>query len=97
MDYGYTVQKLDETEAMVEEAGGARKLSLKILQDGPTGIYACIAEATGDSPDAKAQSVIVMKRKDSNNLLKGRETWREFKSCPVIGGNGSDSAAYGGD
>jgi hypothetical protein len=94
-DYGYTVQKLDETEALAEGATGARKLSIRILQEDLTGIYACMAEPTRDGGDPKVQSVVLLRRKDSNELLKGRETWREFKSCPVIGGLGNDSGAYG--
>lgn len=96
-DYGYTVQKLGEKEALMEAAVGARKLSIKILQEGPTGIYACLAEPTRDGGDPKAQSVILLKRKDSTDLLKGRDTWREFKSCPAIGGSADNSAAYAGD
>lgn len=96
-DYGYVVQKLDETEALVEETGGTRKLSIKILQESPTGIYTCLAQANRDGQDPETQSVILLKRKDSDDLLKGRETWREFKSCPVIGENDSSSPAYGGN
>jgi hypothetical protein len=96
-DYGYTVQKLDETEALVEETGGTRKLSIKILQEGPTGIYTCMAQANRDGHDPETQSVILLKRKGSGDLLKGRETWRECKSCPVIGETDSSAPAYGGD
>jgi hypothetical protein len=96
-DYGYTVQKLDETEALVEEAGGTRKLAIKILQEGSAGIYACMSEPARDGGYPKTQSVILLKRKDSSDLLKGRETWKEFKSCPVIGASADNSAAYGGD
>ena len=93
-DYGYTVQKLRETEALVEAAGSTNELSIKILQDGPTGIYACMAEGIADGHDPKAQSVILLKRKGPTDLLKGRETWREFKSCPVIGESDSNFQSY---
>ena len=92
-DYGYTVQKLRETEILVEVAGGTNELSIKILQESPVGIYACIAQGTGNN-DPKTQSVILLKRKGSNDLLKGRETWKEFKSCPVIGESDSNSPTY---
>src|ERR1700739_2366143 len=85
-DYGYRVQKLDETEALVEEAGSTRGLAIKILQEGTAGIYACLAQSARDGGDPKAQSVILLKRKDSSDLLRVRETWREFKSCPTIAG-----------
>jgi hypothetical protein len=96
-DYGYTVQKLDETEALVEGTGGTRKLSIKILQEGPSGIYACMAQANRDGHDPEAQSVVLLQRKGSSDLLTGRETWREFKSCPVIGESDSSSPSAGGD
>jgi hypothetical protein len=95
-DYGYTVQKLEETEALVKEAGGTRRLAIKILQEGSAGIYACMAEPVRDGGDPKAQSVILLKRKDSSELLKGRETFREFKSCPAIDASADNSSAYGG-
>ena len=89
-DYGYTVQKLNETEAFVEEATSTNKLSIKILHEGPGGIYACIADGTAG--DSKTQSVILLKRKSSTELLKRRETWKEFQSCPTIGGDDTNSA-----
>lgn len=94
-DYGYTAQKLEEKEALVDASGGTYKLSIKILQDGVKGIYACVAQPAQDGSNPKAQSVILLKRKDSNVLLKGRATWKEFASCPVIGGSYSDSTASG--
>jgi hypothetical protein len=98
-EYGFTAQKVEEKEAFVEAAGSSRRLSIRILEESATGIYACVAETAQDGGAPKAQSVILLKRKDSNSLLKGRASWREFTSCPVIGGSDSDSTAnaYGGD
>ena len=93
-DYGYTVQKLHETEALVKAAGGTNELSIKILQEGPSGIYACMAQGIGDGHDPKKQSVILLKKKGPNELLKGRETWKEFQSCPVIGESDNNSPTY---
>ena len=98
-DYGYTVQMLEENRVIVEASGGAKQLSFKVLDQRPSGIYVCAAEPDQSGGEAKTQSVILLKRKDSNALLKGRESFREFASCPVIGGGDSDSTAssYGGD
>jgi hypothetical protein len=95
-DYGFTTQQKDDNQAFVEAPGGTRKVSIKVLEQGPSGIYVCVAEP-GQNGEAKTQSVILLKRKDSNALLKGRESRREFASCPVIGGTDTDSAssAYG--
>ena len=96
-DYGYKVDKLQEREVLVAEVGGTNKLSIRILQEDPIGIYTCMAQGIGDGHDPKMQSVIFLKRKGPNELLKGRETWMEFDSCPVIGGGGGTSVEYGGD
>ncbi len=98
-DYGFTAQRVDENEAMIEAAGGARRLSIKVLDQRPSGIYVCVAEPEKNGGEAKTQSVVLLKRNDSNALLKGHESWREFASCPVIGGSDKDSeaSAYGGD
>jgi len=84
-DYGYTVRKLGEKEAVVEAARGG-ELSIRILQSGDNGIYACVAEPSADGGNPQAQSVILLKRKNSSELLKGRESAREFESCPVVEG-----------
>jgi len=96
-DYGFTAQRLDEGEAIIQAVGGARKLSIKVLDQRPSGIYVCVAEPRQKDGEAKTQIVILLKRNDSNALLKGRESWREFVSCPVIGGSDSTANSYGGD
>jgi hypothetical protein len=30
-----------------------------------------------------------------NGLLKGRETWKEFDACPLIGGGDQDASSSG--
>ena len=94
-DYGFTAQGVGENEAVMEAVGGGRRLTIKVLDQRSSGIYACIAEPGEKSGPAKAQIVILLKRKDANALLKGRESWREFAACPAIGGSDSTSNAYG--
>jgi hypothetical protein len=96
-DYGYTTQKAEESEATVEALNGARRLSIKVLDQRLSGIYVCVAEPSQNIGEAKTQSVVLLKMKDPNALLKGRESFREFASCPVIGGTDSTADAYGGD
>jgi hypothetical protein len=97
-DYGFTAQGVDEGEAIVWAASGGRKLSIKVLDQRSSGIYVCIAEPGQTSAQAKMQTVVLLKRNDSNTLLKGRESWREFASCPVIGAAEKDSeVSAGGD
>jgi len=94
-DYGFTAQRMDENEAIIEAPGGVRKLAIKVLDQKSSGIYVCVAEPGENGGEAKMQSVVLLKRKNSSALLKGRESFREFAACPAIG---SDSAtnSYGG-
>ena len=84
-DYGFTAQAMDGAETIIQAAGGTAKLSIKVLDQRSSGIYVCITEPGQVAGQAKMQSVVLLKRNDSNALLKGRESWREFASCPVVG------------
>jgi hypothetical protein len=94
-DYGFTVHTVDESEAVLEAAGGVRRLAIKVLDQKSSGIYVCVAEPGENGGSAKTQSIILLKRKDANALLKGRESFREFATCPVVGGSDSTSNSYG--
>ena len=94
-DYGFIPQRMDENEAIIEAAGGVRRLAIKVLDQRSSGIYVCVAEPGEKGGPAKTQSVILLKRKDANALLKGRESWREFAACAVIGGSDSTENSYG--
>ena len=96
-DYGFTAQTVGENEAVIEAAGGVRRLSIKVLDLTSSGIYVCVAEPGEKGGPAKTQSVILLKRKDASTLLMGRESWREFAACAVIGGSDSTANSYGGD
>jgi hypothetical protein len=93
-DYGFRAQTVNENEAVVEAEGGATRLAIKVLDQKSSGIYVCVAEPGENGSQAKTQSVILLKRKDSNTLLKGRESFREFAACPVIGSSDSSSNSY---
>ena len=97
-DYGFSAQEVDERETIIQAAGGTRKLSIKVLDQRSSGIYVCVTEPGQIAGQAKMQSVIFLKRNDSNALLRGRESWREFTSCPVVGAAEKDSElSAGGD
>ena len=96
-DYGYTTQKVEENEAIIAAVDGTRNLSIKVLDLKTSGIYVCVADPDQNGGEAKTQSVVLLKRKDASALLKGRESFREFVSCPVIGGSDSTANSYGGD
>jgi len=94
-DYGYAAQKVEEDEAIVEAAGEGRRLSFKVLDHKPSsGIYACVSMVGQNGDETKLQSVVLLRRKGPNALLKSRESLREFASCPVIGGDDSTANSY---
>jgi len=95
-DYGFTAQRIDENEAIIEAAGGVRRLAIKVLDQKSSGIYVCVTEPGENGGGTKVQSVVLLKRKTPNTLLKGRESFREFAACPVIGGSDSATNLYGG-
>jgi hypothetical protein len=94
-DYGFTPQRMDENEAIIDGTGRVRRLAIKVLDQKSSGIYVCVAEPGENGGDTKAQSVLLLKRKNPNALLKGRESFREFAACPVIGGSDSAMNSYG--
>jgi hypothetical protein len=94
-DYGFTAQRMDENVAIIQAAGGARRLAIKVLDQKSSGIYVCVAEPGENGGDTRAQSVVLLKRKNPNALLKGRESFREFAACPVIGRSDSATSSYG--
>jgi hypothetical protein len=97
-DYGFSAQGVNERETIIQEVGGTRKLSIKVLDQRSSGIYVCITEPGQIAGQAKVQSVVLLKRNAPNMLLKGRESWREFASCPVVGAAEKDSeVSAGGD
>jgi len=83
-DYGFTAQALNDDEAVIK-TGVVGKFAIKILDEKPSGIYACIGTPGVNESGTKTQSVILLRMKDSKALLKGRESFREFAACPVLG------------
>src|SRR5260370_41949584 len=43
-DYGFTVQTVDETEAVIEAAGGVKRLAIRVLDQKSSGIYVEVAQ-----------------------------------------------------
>jgi hypothetical protein len=76
-------QNLDDKKALETPPAG-HLLSIKILEASSSGIYACVAKVAQGESNPTAQSVILMKRKESSDLLKGSEALSEFESCPRL-------------
>jgi hypothetical protein len=90
-DYGYLAREVDEKKAVLDSPQGAPKISIEVLEAQKSGIFVCLNSQTSGKSGAKFQRVLLLKLKDG--LLKGRETWKEFDSCPVIGGGDQDSSS----
>ena len=92
-DYGYVAREVDEKKALLDSPQGASQVSINILETQKSGIYVCVNSQSADGNRVQFQRALLLKLK--NGLLKGRETWREFDSCPVIGGGDQDSSGSG--
>jgi hypothetical protein len=89
-DYGYVAREVDEKKALLDSPQGAAKISIEVLEAQKSGIFVCVnSQAAGKS--GEFQRVLLLRLKDG--LLKGRETWKEFDACPVIGGGDQDSSS----
>jgi len=97
-DYGYLTRKLVDKEALVEAPQGGSQITISVLEENKSGIYVCFNGEAQKQGRSQIQRVFLLTLKNGNGLLKGRESWKEFDSCPVIGGADSDAAAdsYGG-
>lgn len=97
-DYGYVTRKVDDNEALVEEPQGRTQVTISVLEENKSGIYVCLKGQAQNQSGSQIQRVFLLTLKNGNRLLKGRESWKEFDSCPAIGGADNDSAAnaYGG-
>jgi hypothetical protein len=96
-DYGYVTRQLDEKEALVETAPGGSQINIRILEQKSSGIYVCVEGPGKNASSGRFQRVFLLKLKNANGLLKGRESAREFDSCPVIGVDpASEADSYGG-
>jgi hypothetical protein len=97
-DYGYVTRKIDEKDALMEAPQGLSRITINVLEENKSGIYVCFNCETQKQDSSQIQRVFLLTLKTGHGLLKGRESWKEFDSCPVIGGADSDAAAdsYGG-
>ena len=72
-----------------------RASSIEVLEAKKSGIYVCMNSQSQNESGSRFQRVFLLKLKNANALLKGRETWKEFDSCPGIGGGDQDSTNAG--
>jgi hypothetical protein len=97
-DYGYAMQQIDDKQKLVEATPEGSQIYISILEQNDFGIYVCVKGPVQNASSGPIQRVLLLKLKNSDGLLKGRESWKEFSGCPVLGGDGPDSSggSYGG-
>jgi hypothetical protein len=94
-DYGYVMQQMDDKQKLIEATPEGSQINIKILEQNTSGIYVCV-QASGQTPDSgPVQRVVLLKLKNADGLLKGRESWKEFSGCPVLGGDAAGTGSYG--
>ena len=94
-DYGYVPREIDEKKALLDSPQEASQISIEVLEAAKSGIYVCMNSEPGRKSAGRFQRVFLLKLKNADGLLKGKETWKEFDSCPVIGGSSNDSSSSG--
>lgn len=85
-DYGYAARKLEPMGALLRPPQGVSQISIEVLEVKKSGIYVCVNGHAEKKSEGPFQRVFLLKLKNADGLLKGRESWTEFSSCPVIGG-----------
>jgi hypothetical protein len=90
-DYGYVTQQIDEREAIVKAPQGSSQIAINVLEESQAGIYVCVSGTAQGRSGGQIQRVYLLKEKNADGLLKGREASKEFNGCPVIGGAGEES------
>ena len=97
-DYGYAMQQIDDKQRLVEATPEGSQINISILEQNDSGIYVCARGPGQRANSGSFQRVLLLKLKNTDGLLKGRESWKEFSGCPVLGGDGPGSSAgsYGG-
>jgi hypothetical protein len=96
-EYGYVIRQLDEKEALVEATPGGPQINIRILEQEASGIYVCVGGPGKNASSGQIQRVFLLKLKNANGLLRGRESWKEFNGCPVIGDRDSTVNSTVGD
>jgi hypothetical protein len=97
-DYGFAARQVSDKEALVDAPQGSSHITISILQENNSGIYVCFNGQAQKESSSPLQRVFLLKLKNADGLLEGRETPREFQGCPVIGGadDNSKTSSYGG-
>lgn len=94
-DYGYMTKLVDEEQILAEPTPGGMQINITILELKGSEIYVCVEGQRQNETSGHFQRVVLLKMKNANGFLKGRESSREFDACPEIGADDSAASSYG--
>ena len=94
-DYGYMTKLVDEKQIHAEATPGGAQIHIKILEVKSSEIYVCVESHGQNETSGHFQRVVLLKMKNANGFLRGRESSRDFDVCPVIGADDSAASSYG--
>jgi hypothetical protein len=95
-DYGYVMRQLDDKQILFEATPAGSQINIRVLEQKGSAIYVCVQAPGQDANSGPVQRVLLLKLKNENGLLKGRESWKEFSGCPVLGADPAAPDSYGG-
>jgi hypothetical protein len=90
-DYGYVTRKLDEKGVLLEAPHKGSQIAIRVLEQTAHGIYVCVDAQGLNTRNGRFQRMRLLERKNANELLQSRESWKEADGCPAIGGLDTDS------
>jgi len=94
-DYGYATKLVDEKQILAEATPGGAQIHIRILELKASAIYVCVEGQGQNATSGHVQRVVLLKMKNANAFLKGKESSKEFDVCPVIGADDSATNSYG--
>ena len=94
-DYGYATKLADEKQILAEATPGGAQIHIRILELKASAIYVCVEGQGQNATSGHVQRVVLLKMKNANAFLKGKESSKEFDVCPVIGADDSATNSYG--
>jgi hypothetical protein len=96
-EYGYVTRTVDQKGALLQEPQGRSQIAISVLEETQSGIYVCVNGQSKKESSEQFQRVFLLKLKNADGLLKGRESSKGFAACPAIGGVDAEFADSYGD
>src|SRR5208282_3320113 len=73
-EYGYVAKQIDDKQNLAEANSDGSQINLRILEQNDSAMYVCV-RTTRQAPDTNSvQRVVLLKLKNADGLLKGRES-----------------------